>query len=347
MMRHVNYKSDFVLRESFRNASGETISLPDVDFTMRYWVKPGRLFEASRIKGVYTNCCPDGESLLVLFKDHNLGEGVLKHELRLSLDNVLFPDGIQTVYYPSELDLKLWRNAGDTDNVIESDLVASYTRGKPFTYADFTPEQLASLKGEPFRFRDFTPAQLEELKRPAQEAGAKADKAAVEASDAAKEAGVATKQCQSTTAECQRTTASSREATAQAQSSSQAAEQTRMKLEQMGDQIRAAASSIPTGLRVSYPKAVTLGNNVKQYITAVVKPDYALQNVLFLSDGDACKVEPDGEIVAVAPGTSRINVIPTNGVQYYKTISVRVEKPVARMAGNMFRLDADGNIRLT
>ena len=346
-MRHVNYKSDFVLRETFRSARGETTSLPDVDFTMRYWVKPGRIFEASRTGGVYTNCCLDGECLLVMFKDHNLGEGVLKHELRLSLDNELFQDGKQTVFYPAELELELWRHAGDTDNVIESDLIAAYTRGNPFTFADFTPEQLASLKGEPFRFKDFTPAQIEDLKRPAKEAGEKADKAALKATDAAKEAGVATKQCQSTTAECQKITILAGEASAKAQSSSQAAEQTRTKLEQMGEQVKAAASNIPTGLRISYPKRITLRNKVKQYITAVVKPDYALQNVLFLTDGNACKAEPNGELVAVAPGTSRIHVIPTNGVQYYKTISVKVEKPVARMAGNMFRLDADGNIRLT
>ena len=41
--------------------------------------------------------------------------------------------------------------------------------GKPFTYEDFTPEQLAALKGEPgkdgtMRFEDLTPEQIESLK---------------------------------------------------------------------------------------------------------------------------------------------------------------------------------------
>lgn len=40
-------------------------------------------------------------------------------------------------------------------------------KGEPFTYADFTTEQLATLKGEkgdPFEYEDFTPQQLASLK---------------------------------------------------------------------------------------------------------------------------------------------------------------------------------------
>jgi hypothetical protein len=36
--------------------------------------------------------------------------------------------------------------------------------GKPFTYEDFTEEQLAELKGEPFTYDDFTEEQLESLR---------------------------------------------------------------------------------------------------------------------------------------------------------------------------------------
>jgi hypothetical protein len=39
-------------------------------------------------------------------------------------------------------------------------------KGDPFTYDDFTSEQLAALKGEPFKYEDFTPEQLEELRGP-------------------------------------------------------------------------------------------------------------------------------------------------------------------------------------
>lgn len=367
-IRHINYKSDFVLRERFRSAQGETVRLPDVDFTLRYWVKAGRVFEASRIGGVYTNCVADGDAVLVMFKDHRLGEGDLKHELRLSLDNALFSDGVQNVYYPECLNIQLWQWSSDDDGVLESDLLASYTRGKAFTYEDFTAEQLAALKGDKgdaFTFEDFTPAQLVELKRPAEDAAKKANEAARKAETAANsakeqaenlktESEAAIKSCTEAAASgnaavknCIQATNGAQVATANAEAAAEHTEQTRQKLEGMADQVEAAARNVPTGLRVSHPVRITLGNGVAQYIAAVVKPDYALQNVLFLSDGIACDVEPDGKVVAKRAGTSRIHVIPTAGVAYYKTINIEVADPSVRMAGSSLRLDADGNIRLT
>ena len=50
-------------------------------------------------------------------------------------------------------------------------------KGDPFTYADFTPEQLAALvgpkgdKGNPFTYEDFTPEQLADLKGETGESG--------------------------------------------------------------------------------------------------------------------------------------------------------------------------------
>lgn len=346
-VRHINYKSDFVLRESFRNAQGETVSLPDVDFVLRYWVKAGRVYEASRVGGVYNNCIADGNALLVMFKDHNLGEGELKHELRLTLDNSLFEDGRQNVFYPECLNIQLWQWKSDSDGVVECDTIASYTRGYAFTYADFTPEQLAALKGDPFRFEDFTPAQIVELKRPATEAADKANKAATEAETATKESKNATAAANTATKNCQNATANAQRATADAEAAAQSAEQERAKLAEVTALAEVAAANVPISLRVSYPAKVTLGNGTVQYISAVVKPDYVRQNVLYLSDGIACDVEPSGAIVAKRAGVSRVHVIPTAGTELYETISIKVEKPALRMAGSAFRLDADGNIRLT
>ena len=163
---HINYKSDFILRERFRNGLGEIVPLPDVDFEIRYWVRPGRFFIASRKDGAYHNCRPDGDAILVIFKDHNLCEGSLKHELHLQLDNEFMPDGVQNVYYPEKLEVELWQFASDYSGVIESDTVAAYTRGYPFTWDDFTP------------------AMIEVLQRPALEAAQRANKA-TEAAEAA------------------------------------------------------------------------------------------------------------------------------------------------------------------
>lgn len=346
-VRHINYKSDFVLRERFRNAQGETVGLPEVDFVLRYWVKTGRVFEASRTDGEYTNCVADGDALLVMFKDHNLGEGELKHELHLTLDNALFADGRQNVFYPEKLNIQLWQWKSDSDSVMECDTLAAYTRGNAFTYADFTPEQLAALKGEPFRFEDFTPAQIVELKRPATEAAERADKATSEAETATKACKVATAAGNTATKNCETATANAQLAAVEAMAAAQDAEQERMKLTEIVALAEVAAANVPTALRVSYPEKVTLGNGTVQYIVAVVKPDYVRQNVLYLSDGVACDVEPTGAITAKRAGVSRVHIIPTAGTELYQTISIKVENPALRMAGSALRLDADGNIRLT
>ncbi len=197
-----------------------------------------------------------------------------------------------------------------------------------------------------------------DLRRPADEAAeaarktigelvAKSEKATNDATAATKACNDATTNNKAATEASEQATVESRKATAQAQGAVQTVEQKIEKLEELSALAEIASRNAPTALRVSYPKRVTLGNGVTQYITAVVKPDYVRQNVLYLSDGRACDVEPSGAIVAKQPGTSRVHVIPTAGTELYETISIEVSAPVMRVAGNRLRLDADGNIRLT
>lgn len=143
--RHINYKSDFVIRERFRDGTGKVVVLPDVDFELRYWVGSHSV-KATRKDGVYTGCVPDGDGLLVIFKDHGLGEGELHHELHLALDNALFENGVQNVYYPESLHIWLWDKMGDTEGVVESDCMAAYTRGCKFTWEDFTAADIIVLQ---------------------------------------------------------------------------------------------------------------------------------------------------------------------------------------------------------
>lgn len=161
--QYQNYKSDFVLRESFVDITGKAVPLPtDIDFTLRYWTQHGSEYTASRQGGVYQNCAPeDGGTLLVFFKAHNLCEGELHHELHLQLDNEAFEGGVQNVFYPADLHILLWDKASSTDRLTSS-VLADYTRGNAFTYDDFTPEQ------------------IEQLQRPAQEAADRYDKAMAE-----------------------------------------------------------------------------------------------------------------------------------------------------------------------
>lgn len=46
--RHINYKSDFVIRERFRDGTGKVVALPDVDFELRYWVGSHSVKEIGR-----------------------------------------------------------------------------------------------------------------------------------------------------------------------------------------------------------------------------------------------------------------------------------------------------------
>ena len=60
-----------------------------------------------------------------------------------------------------------WLKVGDGVTAWNSLPYKKGPKGDPFTYSDFTPEQLAALKGEkgdPFTYEDFTPEQLAALK---------------------------------------------------------------------------------------------------------------------------------------------------------------------------------------
>lgn len=367
--RHINYKSDFILRERFRNASGDIVALPDVDFTLEYQTKHGHKFTASRIGGKYESCTPDGDALLVIFKDHGLCEGTLCRELHLCLVNDLMPDGLQNVYYPEKINVELWHLATDTEGVIECDTLAAYTRGLPFTYEDFTPEQLAKLKGDkgdPFTYEDFTAAQIQLLQKPATDAATQAGEATKKANEATakvleqgqelatisdkvvKECATETQKAKTATTQANTATRNAQDAAVETQAERVLTEQTRQRLESVADRAEQVAQPIPSGLRVETPAPVTIGNPVSRYIAAKVLPLSALQNIIFQTDGTVAGIEPDGRIVPKEPGTQRVHIIPTGGTRYYKTVTLTVVAPSLRLSsGNSLRLDASGNIRLT
>ena len=375
--RHVNYKSDFVLRERFRNASGQLVALPDIDFELRYWVKQ-RVYVAKRENGVMTNCVADGDALLVMFKDHQLGEGFLHHELHLALDNELFSDGVQNVYYPENLNILLWDKMGDSEGVIESDIVAAYTRGFAFKFSDFTPAEIELLKQPATEAAALTleaKEQTEQATRDTLEAKGQTEQATRNAQDATGAAQDATRAAQQAKRDADAATQAAQEATQQtneatrltllakegaelatqgaseagqlAAGEAQRVEAIRTELEQLALRAEAALAEIPTGLRLVYPSEVTLGNETAQYIRATVLPVSARQNALFLADGVALDVAPDGHILPKQAGRSRVYVVPSAGTQHYKTIYVEVVKPVMRLTGDGIRIDANGNIRLT
>lgn len=508
MRQYQNYKSDFVLYESFLDITGKPVPLPgDVDFTLRYWTCKGHEYIASRQDGVYINCQPEGDGLLVFFKDHNLCEGVLNHELHIPLENDAFSGGVQNLYYPAELDVLLWDKSSSKGR-LKSGVIADYMRGSAFLFEDFTEEQIERLQQPAKEAADMYAAALETYKEAAQkqigeftdknneldamlqsfaeesnslldsmqeattaaenalqeavgnaqQATQQAETAAAEATAAKQAAETATKKAlssqveaekaataaqeaakaaQDATAEAEQATADAEKAVQEAATAAEtansaaqeandagrnaaaaiencetvlrdvraiaeraeaaataataataAAEQARQKaeaaasdaeraqqaadeatqaantaaqraetaaqhteqlrpqLEELIERAKVVAAGVPTGLRVDSPKEVTIGNTVKQYVRGTVLPVDAAQNVLYQSDGKAVDVMPDGEILAKAEGTSTVQVIPTEGTRFYKTIQVSVVKPRMRLASGM-RLDSEGNIRLT
>lgn len=105
---------------------------------------------------------------------------------------------------------------------------------------------------------------------------------------------------------------------------------------------------IPTGLEVSYPAKITMGNTSILKIVASLSPSTALQNILFLADNNAVSVAPDGTITVNKAGKSTVYIVPTMKTSLYKGIVIEVVKPSIRMAtATSFRLTGDGKIRLT
>lgn len=383
--RNVNYKSDFVLRERFRNGSGKVVALPAVDFTLRYWTKPGHVYEASRRNGVLRNCVADGEGLLVLFKDHGLGEGELKHELHLALDNALFEDGVQNVYYPENLHLWLWDRPGDTEGVIESDCVAAYTRGYAFTFADFTAAEIEVLQGPATEAagradaataaavaateaaeaatresvtqtrlaqratENATAAQREaEAARLAAETAAGAAMSSKEAADAATTiAQRATEKATQQTERAQQATELAQLAAETAGTAAERMEATNTQAQEIMERAEVVVAGVPTGLAVTAPEEITIGGAVKRYVRGVLKPDGVAQNILYLCGSEAVEVLPDGEVVALREGEATVHVVPTEGTRLYKTVKIRAVRPRLRLADGKMRLDGKGNIRLT
>ncbi len=112
-------------------------------------------------------------------------------------------------------------------------------------------------------------------------------------------------------------------------------------------QADSAGRVIPLVMTVEPPRRITYGNPVKQYIKASLLPQFAVQNVLWLSDGKAVDVEPDGEVVVLGLGTSRVHVIPTENTALHQTVTVEVVRPSLIKSGHASLLLAGANILFT
>lgn len=113
-------------------------------------------------------------------------------------------------------------------------------------------------------------------------------------------------------------------------------------------QAESAGRVIPLVVNITPPKKITLRNPVKQFVKVELLPSYAIQNVLFLGDGKAVDIEPDGAVDVLALGTSRVHVIPPENTALHKTINIEVVNPsTINAAANSMLLTGNGQIFLT
>ncbi len=112
-------------------------------------------------------------------------------------------------------------------------------------------------------------------------------------------------------------------------------------------QADSAGRVIPLVMTVEPPRRITYGNPVKQYIKVSLLPQFAVQNVLWLSDGKAVDVEPDGEVVVLGLGKSRVHVIPTENTALHQTVTVEVVRPSLIKSGHASLLLAGANVLFT
>ena len=105
---------------------------------------------------------------------------------------------------------------------------------------------------------------------------------------------------------------------------------------------------IPTGLKVECLSRLTLGNVQPVYIKAVLSPDTALKNLIYISDNKAVEVGLDGRISALNKGVSRVHVIPTCNTALARTILIEVGDPTLRLVTTrrQMRFTQSGALRM-
>ncbi|MDE6339488.1 MAG: hypothetical protein K2K97_06850, partial [Muribaculaceae bacterium] len=128
--------------------NGNDIGVPDYDWVAHFYtISKTVQFTASCINGIYTNCFDDNGQLHIICNNHSLPCGSLQCEFIADIPNAIYPDGSEKIVSPQCVDIELVKGKGDCATSIEVQLQLPMLKGAPFTYDDFTPEQLEQLKG--------------------------------------------------------------------------------------------------------------------------------------------------------------------------------------------------------
>lgn len=182
-MKTINYESDFKIIEGFKDGS----SILAAPFRFTYYTKVSRGVYVAEYNGSeFVNCHPsDDGRVIVPFDSPKLGMGVLMVKREFFLSDSDFKDGICNLVSVESTGITLDRGATDMDGEVNIELFPFYQQGETGksaydewlelgntgTVEDF----LNSMRGEPFTYEDFTPEQLESLKGPKGDKGDKGE----------------------------------------------------------------------------------------------------------------------------------------------------------------------------
>ena len=149
VIRPVNFRDDFKLRLKVLSSNGTDLGWPAWDWEAVFWTtSKANRFVASSIGGVFTNCqpAPDGKGIIVVFNNHGLVPGRINVQFRAIMPDDSYPDGDRQNAITKELPVELTRDNCSYPSQLETELILPTIKGDPFTYEDFTPEQLAGLQ---------------------------------------------------------------------------------------------------------------------------------------------------------------------------------------------------------
>lgn len=105
---------------------------------------------------------------------------------------------------------------------------------------------------------------------------------------------------------------------------------------------------VPTGLSVESVPRLTIGNVNPVYLRAVLSPDTALKNLIYISDNRAVEVGLDGRISILNKGVSRVHIIPTCNTALARTVLIEVGEPTLRLVTTrrQMRFTQSGALRM-
>lgn len=119
-IRTENYLSDFDFIYRMFDAAGNPIGFPPdgVDWNVCFYTPhSNRVFIASCIDGVCTNCFNDNGQIHVVAKNHGLAPGRILSTPTILNPNDIYPDGIQRIVSGAPVNIELVTGAGDMSPV--------------------------------------------------------------------------------------------------------------------------------------------------------------------------------------------------------------------------------------